>query len=62
MSERKLLIRVISNPDDFYRDEKSGFAENFGFTDFSSEILRGRNDKEWCFRSITNLIGPKGGL
>ncbi|MFQ5771194.1 MAG: hypothetical protein ACE5HX_11700 [bacterium] len=46
MSEQKLLIPVISNPDDFYRDEKSGFAENLGFTDFSLEILWGRNDKE----------------
>ncbi|MFQ5769818.1 MAG: hypothetical protein ACE5HX_04745 [bacterium] len=45
MSEQKLLIHVISNPDDFYRDEKSGFVENFRFTDFSPEILRGRNDK-----------------
>ncbi|MFQ5769965.1 MAG: hypothetical protein ACE5HX_05480 [bacterium] len=53
VSERKLFIHVISNPDDFYRDEKSGFAENFGFTDFSPEILRGRNDKGLCFRSIT---------
>ncbi|MFQ5771507.1 MAG: hypothetical protein ACE5HX_13295 [bacterium] len=53
MSERKLFIYVISNPDDFYRDEKSGFVENFGFTDFSPEILRDRNDKELCFRSIT---------
>ncbi|MFQ5750566.1 MAG: hypothetical protein ACE5HI_01095 [bacterium] len=56
MSERKLFIYVISNPDDFYRDEKSGFDENIGLTDFSPEILRGRNDKGLSFRSDTNYI------
>ncbi|MFQ5753258.1 MAG: hypothetical protein ACE5HI_14800, partial [bacterium] len=35
------LIRVISNPDDFYRDEKSDFVENLESTDISPEILRG---------------------
>ncbi|MFQ5772622.1 MAG: hypothetical protein ACE5HX_18950 [bacterium] len=44
-NSRLLIIKepdVISNPDDFYRDEKSGVG---ACSDFSPEILRGRNDK-----------------
>ena len=30
----------MSNPDDIYRDEKSGFAGNFGFPYFCPELIQ----------------------